>query len=72
QSLIPILTDEGVDIESVEQTEIIFRVKTYNELMKLDSHIKNTGFSDEFEVIQLESGIEGLYRQLSDQHKKRG
>lgn len=71
QSLIPIITNERIMIESVEQTEVIVRVKTYNELMKLDSHIKQIGVSEEFEIVQLESGVEALYRQLSNQHKKR-
>ena len=71
QSLIPIITKEEIMIESEEQTEIIVRVKTYNELMKLDSHIKQLGFSEGFQIIPLESGVEALYRQLSNQHKKR-
>lgn len=71
QSLIPIISNEGIKIESEEQTEIIVRVKTYNELMKLDSHIKQLGFSEGFQIIPLESGVEALYRQLSNQHRKR-
>jgi len=72
QKLISILSSKGIEIESIEKNKLIIKVENLNKLLELDSHIKQSEFSEEFEILQLESGVEALYHQLSDQYKGKG
>ncbi len=69
--IMQIIIEKGLIIESVEEKSILVLTKDLNELLDIYPVLKNTVSEKEIEIVQLESKISTLYRELSNKMQRR-
>ncbi|MFW9856847.1 MAG: ABC transporter ATP-binding protein [Candidatus Thorarchaeota archaeon] len=71
QKLLHLLVKEGVKIDSINEKQITIKAERFHELLELVVRVQKEGFTDELEIVKVESETEAIYQKLGSLYRER-